>query len=222
MAAVDLFVLHAITFAAKHQAYAAQGGGHIVRLRGQLRQVRARGGGGRAKVTRRHGAGAQVVDALHGFFPRLHDAGLVQHVGRAAGAFLCFGAVQHVVPTGLHQHQVVKAHNLHGARYSAYVAGMAGVQQNESSMHVNQICAAACTTGHAAKHGGERKKGAAPAHGRGLCFKMRILAPYARLPIHPFSGHVCKPYPPVAYPLRLPAMCISGGRIRDWVCSRYF
>ncbi|MEN9671573.1 MAG: hypothetical protein RL018_1850, partial [Pseudomonadota bacterium] len=35
-----------------------------------------------------------------------------------------------------HQHQVVKAHGFHGAGGSAYVASVAGVDENEAGFHV--------------------------------------------------------------------------------------
>ena len=51
---------------------------------------------------------------------------LVQHVERAAGALDGFLAPQHVGPARRHQHQVVEAHDLHGAGGGADVAGVAG------------------------------------------------------------------------------------------------
>ena len=87
---------------------------------------------GRAEVARRHGRGAQVGDAVQRFVQRGDDARVVQHVVRAAGALDGFFLAQHVGPARVDQHQLVKAHDLERARRRAHVAGMAGLNQDES------------------------------------------------------------------------------------------
>ena len=72
-----------------------------------------------------------------------------QHVERAARALDGFFAPQHVGPARRHQHQVVEAHGLHGARGGADIAGMAGLDQDETGAH-----------------GGWRRKAAGPVKSR--------------------------------------------------------
>lgn len=102
---------------------------------GQFGKVFARCAGGRAKVTRCHGGGAQVGHTVQGLVERVHNTGLGQHVVGATGALDGFFAPQHIGPTGGDQHQFVKTHDFHGPRRRAHVAGVAGFNQDKTCLH---------------------------------------------------------------------------------------
>jgi hypothetical protein len=76
-----------------------------------------------------------VGHAVHRLVQRGDDAGVFEHVERAAGPLDGFLAVQHIGPARRHQHQVVKTHGFHGAGGGAHIAGVAGIDQDESGMH---------------------------------------------------------------------------------------
>ena len=70
-----------------------------------------------------------MVHAIEGFIQGIDNAGISQHVERAAGSLDGFLAAQHVGPARGDQHQIVKTHGFHGPRGGAYIAGMAGLDE---------------------------------------------------------------------------------------------
>ena len=66
---------------------------------------------------------------------RRHNARLLQHIERTAGALDGFFLAQHIGPARRHQHQVVKTHDFHGAGGGAHIASMAGVDQDKTGLH---------------------------------------------------------------------------------------
>ena len=125
VAAVHVFVGKARSFGAEHE-------GHAVRAGCQLREVLARGVGGRAEVARRHGRGTGPGDAVQRVGQRGHDARGLQHIGGAAGHGDGLFVLQHVGKAGLNQHQVVETHHLHRACRGPHIAGVACVDQHEA------------------------------------------------------------------------------------------
>jgi hypothetical protein len=90
------------------------------------------------EVTRCHGRGAQVADTVQRLVQRVHHACLGQHIVGTTGALDGLFTLQHIRPAGSDQHQVVKAHGLHGAGRGPDVTGVTGLYEDEACVHENQ------------------------------------------------------------------------------------
>ena len=126
MAPIDIVVGHAKALRPEEKRHPLRSG-----LR-QGWQMLPGGSGGRTKVARHHGRGAQVGHALECLVQGLHDAGVVQHVQGPTGTLDGFLTAQHIGPARSHQHQVIKPHDLHGPCHTTDVTGMAGLDQDEA------------------------------------------------------------------------------------------
>ena len=90
---------------------------------------------GRAEVARRHGRGAHMRHTVQRLIQRINHSSVVEHIQCATGALNGFFAPQNIAPSRFHQHQIIEAHDFHGTRCGAYVAGMAGLYQDKAGMH---------------------------------------------------------------------------------------
>jgi hypothetical protein len=80
-----------------------------------------------------------VRHAVDRFVQAVHNPRLFQHIQCSAGTLYGFFSVQHIRPARLDQHQIVKAHDAHGARCRADIAGVAGFNQNKTRLHGTKI-----------------------------------------------------------------------------------
>ena len=84
------------------------------------------------EVAWRHRRGAQVGHAVQRFVQGFHNAGVVQHVQGATGTLNRLLPPQHIRPARGDQYHVGEPHGFHSAGGCAYVAGVAGVNEDEA------------------------------------------------------------------------------------------
>ncbi len=136
VAAVNIFIAHAKTFRPKQKGNSLPAVPQRDRVTfHQLGKVLTWRPGGWAEIARRHGSCAQVRHSFKPLVQGFHNARLVQHVECTAGPLNGLFPAQHVGPPRSNEHQIIKTHGLHGAGRGAHIAGMAGVQKDESRMH---------------------------------------------------------------------------------------
>ncbi|MNT54613.1 hypothetical protein D3C72_1917880 [compost metagenome] len=96
---------------------------------GRLADVAGRG----AQVADPGGQGESQGDRRQRFFQRRVDAGVLQHVQRAAGQGHGFRLGGYIRELGLYQHQFREAHGLDRTGRGTHVSGVAGVHHYEAN-----------------------------------------------------------------------------------------